>query len=341
MTMRLQALASASLLALLACSDLNEIAEPDEVMVLTASPESIPANGYSVSQITARVSPQADQRLRDVIFSTTLGRFPAADPATPQVLVATAGVEGSATVALQSSPQVGRAVVSAEIRDGQAVKIARSLEVQFAGVSPTDVISLSTASQTAPADGATPTEIFARISEAVPLLQRSILFTTTAGNFGAPNQQQVSRTASSNNVASAELVSPRTPGVALVTATLNNIQATTAVSFEPALPDQISVSVFGSLQVKATFQSKITVEAKLERFVGQVTPGTEAVFRCFDESTGNTFGFWSGVNLSDAQGMVTAEFTPGNTAERGEATIRVRVPGNEVSGRVRIEIVNP
>jgi hypothetical protein len=339
--MRFRILASGTLLAFVACSDLNQVAEPDDVMVLTASPETVPANGYSVSQITAQISPQADQRLRDVIFSTTLGRFPAADPATPQVVVATAQEDGRATVALQSSPQFGTAVVSAEIREGQAVKIARSTEVKFAGVSASDVITLTTASETAPADGATPTEIFARIADAVPLLQRSVLFTTTAGTFGPQNQQQVTRTASSNNIAAAELVSPRLPGVGIVTATLNNIQVTTAVAFEPALPDQISVSVFGSLQVKATFASKISVEAKLERVVGQVTPGTEVVFRAFDESTGQTFGFWSGVNLSDTQGMVTAEFTPGNTTERGEATIRVRVPGNEVSGRVRIEIVDP
>jgi hypothetical protein len=167
------------------------------------------------------------------------------------------------------------------------------------------------------------------------------VFNTTAGSFGPPNQQQVTRTASSGNLASAELVSPRLPGVAIVTATLNNIQATTAVTFEPALPDQISVSAFGNLQIKATFASRITVEAKLERIVGQVTPGTEVVFRAFDEDTQSTFGFWSSVNLSDAAGTVTAEFTPGNTTERGEATIRVRVPGNDVSGRLQIEIVDP
>ncbi len=339
--MRIAALAFSSSVALLSCTDLNQIAEPDDVMVLTASPEAVPANGFSVAQITARISPEADQRLRDVVFSTTLGRFPAGNPATPQIVVATAGVEGSATVALQSSPQTGTAIVNAEIRDGQAVKIARSTEVRFVPVSPSDVISLTAGSTTAPADGATATEIFARIAEAVPLLQRSVLFTTTAGSFGAPTLQQISRNASSDNVASAELVSPRLPGVAVVSATLNNIQATTAVTFEPALPDQISVSVFGNLQVKATFASRITVEAKLERVVGQVTPGTEVVFRAFDESTQSTFGFWSGVNLSDATGTVTAEFTPGNTTERGEATIRVRVPGNDVSGRVQIEIVDP
>jgi hypothetical protein len=339
--MRSNALPFTVLAGLLSCSDLNQVAEPDEVMVLSASPESIPANGYSVAQITAQISPQADQRLRDVIFETTSGRFPAADPATPQTVVATAGVEGRATVALQSAAQTGTAVVSAEIRDGQAVKISRSIDVRFETVRASDVIVLSTASERAPADGATATSIFAQIGEAVPLLQRSVVFATTSGSFGAPGQQQVSRTAGSNNVASAELVSPRAPGVAVVTATINNIQSTTAVTFEHALPDRISVSVIGNLQIKATFASRVIVEAKLERFVGQVTPGTEVVFRAFDEDTQQTFGFWSGNNLSDSTGTVTAEFTPGNTTERGEATIRVRVPGNEVSGRVRIEIVDP
>jgi hypothetical protein len=146
--------------------------------VLTASPESVPATGYSVSVITAQISPQTDEQLRDVIFSTTLGTFPGADSATPQVIVATAGSDGRATVNLQSTAQTGTAVVSAEIRQGEAVKIARSIDVHFEAVKTeavktSDIISLTLASDHAPADGASVTNITARISAAVPIVQRS------------------------------------------------------------------------------------------------------------------------------------------------------------------------
>jgi hypothetical protein len=247
----------------------------------------------------------------------------------------------SVSAAARSTAQTGTAVVSAEIRQGEAVKIARSIDVHFEAVKISDIISLTLASDHAPADGASVTNITARISAAVPIVQRSILFTTTAGSFGTPLPTQTSRTAGSDNQALVDLVSPRDPGVAIVTATINNIRASAAVTFDPALPDRIAVSVFGSLQLKATFQTKVTVEAQLERVVGQVTEGTEVVFRAFDESTDATFGFFSGATLSDSTGRVTAEFTPGNTSERGEATIRVRVPRTDVSGRVRIEIVDP
>ena len=107
------------------------------------------------------------------------------------------------------------------------------------------------------------------------------------------------------------------------------------------MPDGIAVSVFGSLQMKATFATKSTVEAELFRIDGKVTPGTEVIFRAFDDSTGNQFGSFSGSTPSDDQGMVRVDFTPGNTVERGEAIIRVRVPGSSIVGRVHIEIVDP
>lgn len=339
--MRARTLISVTSLFFAACSGLNDVANPDDVLVLTASPPSIPANGYSVTLVSAQISTRSDERLRDVIFTTTLGRFPGADPATPQLIVATAGSDGRASVALQSTAQTGTAVVSAEIRESGAVKISQSIEVAFEAMSPSEVVVVIPSSLTAPADGATVTQIEAHIAAGIPVQQRSVVFTTTAGSFATLNPLTTTRNADAEGIAIANLMSPRTPTVAVVTATVNNIQAAASVTFEQALPDRIAVSVFGNLQLKATFATKVTVEAQLERVVGAVTEGTEVIFRAFDESTGSQFGFFSGATLSDATGRVTAEFTPGNTSERGEATIRVRVPGTDILGRVRIEIVDP
>jgi len=192
----------------------------------------------------------------------------------------------------------------------------------------------------APADGATVTDIIAQLNGEVPVNQREILFSTTLGTFGALSST-ASRLAGTDNTARAGLVSPRRTGAGVVTAELNDQKARVTVNFEPALPEQIAVSLFGSLQLKATFTSKVTVNVEMERSTGTVTPGLEVVYRAFDESTGNLFGFFSGATLVDSNGNSQADFTPGNTGERGEATIRVRIPGTDVSGRVRIEIVDP
>jgi hypothetical protein len=324
----------------LSCADLNQVSSPDDVLILSASPNAIDADGFSTTTITAQVSRQTDQNLRDVIFTTTLGRFPASATGNDSTIVATVDSAGVAAVALQSSPQTGTAVVTGEIREGDAVKVARSTRVDFTAIRASDVIVVRALHTVAPADGATVTDIIAQLNGAVPVNQREVVFTTTLGTFGALSPT-TSRLAGTDNTARAGLVSPRKTGAGVVTAELNDQKARVTVNFEPALPEQIAVSLFGSLQLKATFTSKVTVNVEMERSTGTVTPGLEVVYRAFDESTGNLFGFFSGATLVDSNGNSSADFTPGNTGERGEATIRVRIPGTDVSGRVRIEIVDP
>jgi hypothetical protein len=310
-------------------------------LLLTASLTELPADGFSTSNITAQISPQANENYRDVIFTTTLGTFRAASPDHPDRIVVTANSAGIAVAALQSSPQTGTAVVTVEIRDEDTVKIARTVQVSFEPLESSDVIQIQAESSTAPADGASVTNILAKVSDQMPLQQRQITFTTTAGSFGGPIPSTATRTANTDSLALAGLISSRQEETALVSATVNNQTSYTQVTFQRALPDSATMSVFGSLQLKATFATKINLEVELFRDVGEVTPGTEVVFRCFDESTGNMFGFFSGVTPSDDRGFVSAQFTPGNTTERGEATIRARVAGTDVLARVRIEIIDP
>ncbi|GMR23074.1 MAG: hypothetical protein BMS9Abin37_1471 [Acidobacteriota bacterium] len=336
----LASLAATVLVVQSSCADLNQVSSPNEVLILSASPSAIDADGFSTTTITAEVSPRTDQNLRDVIFTTTLGSFPASVTGNETSIVATVNSAGVASVALQSSPQTGTAVVTAEIREGDAVKVARSTRVDFTAIRASDVIAVRALTTVAPADGATVTDIIVQLNGEVPVNQREILFSTTLGTFGALSPT-ATRLAGTDNSARAGLVSPRTTGAGVVTAELNDQKARVTIQFEPALPEQIAVSLFGSLQLKATFTSKVTVNVEMERSTGKVTPGLEVVYRVFDASTGNLFGFFSGTTLVDSNGNSQANFTPGNTGERGEATIRVRIPGTSVSGRVRIEIVDP
>ena len=54
-----------------ACFDPDKVAAPDEVLTLTASPDTIPANGFSTSQITAHINPASRSTLR-VSFTTSV-----------------------------------------------------------------------------------------------------------------------------------------------------------------------------------------------------------------------------------------------------------------------------
>ncbi len=323
------------------CAGLDTVANPDDVLVLTAEVTALPADGFSTVTITAQISPQADQNLRDIIFTTTLGRFLATLAENPTITVVTVESDGRAVVTLQASPQIGTATVKAEIRDGQAVKVARTIEIRFEPVPVSDIIEIRAASRRAPADGAAVTNIVARLSRAVPLEQRNIAFSTTLGSFGSPSDQQMTLTAGTDGAAAVGLISPREVGVAVISASFNGRQARTSVEFDPALPDGIAVTVLGSFQIQASFNNKRLIQAELFRIVGEVTPGTVVRFRAFDDSTGSLFGFWSSITPSDEFGRILAEFTPGNTSERGEATIRVRVPDTDISGRAQIEIVDP
>ena len=109
----------------LACTDVNRLAEPDDVMVLSAEPAAITADGFSTTTITVRISRAADERYRDVIFITTNGTFVASTTEDSRRIVVAADTSGQATASLRAAPQAGTATVTAEIRDGQAVKVAR------------------------------------------------------------------------------------------------------------------------------------------------------------------------------------------------------------------------
>jgi acetylornithine deacetylase/succinyl-diaminopimelate desuccinylase-like protein len=99
--------------------------------------------------------------------------------------------------------------------------------------------------------------------------------------------------------------------------------------------------VTGTFRIAAAFSTKVLLRLELFRDTGVVTRGAEAVFTATDNSSGREFGVFNTVTPSDAAGVITAEFTPGNTLERGEATIRAKVRGSNVAAHVTLEVVDP
>jgi hypothetical protein len=329
----------ALLLAGAACTDLDSPAEQDSVLQLTISPRALPADGFTSAQVVAEIDPRSQERYRDITFSTTLGSFPAGTSSGARTIVAAADANGRAVVVLRSAAQPGTATVTAEVRDGDKVKVARSVDVPFEAVAVSSVVVLELTATSAPADGATVTNATARVAAALPSEQRTVTFSTTAGTLGAAGSAFAQVRAGTDDLAIVGLVSPRTVASAVVTASVNNLTARRTVEFTHAYPDAVSLAVQGSFRLTASFSTKATLRAELSRDVGSVTRGTEVRFTAVDDSTGQEFGFWSAVNDSDLNGVATAEFTPGNTSERGEATIRASVPGTNRSATVKVEIV--
>lgn len=328
-------------LATAGCTDLDSPVEQDEVLQLTVSPRALPADGFSSAQVVAEIDPRSEERFRDITFSTTLGSFPAGTSSSARTIVASADANGRAVVVLRSAAQPGTATVTAEVRDGDRVKVAQSVEVPFEAVAVSNVIVLELAAVSAPADGATVTNLIARIASAVPSEQRTVSFATTAGSLGAAGATSTQVRAGSDDLATVGLISPRTTGLATVSASVNNLTARRNIEFTHAFPDNAVLSVSGSFRLSASFASKAILRVELTRDPGTVTRGTEVAFEAVDDSSGQAFGYFNGVTPSDVSGLVTAEFTPGNTLERGEATLRATVVGTNVRATAKVEIVSP
>ena len=328
-----------AVLAAPGCTDLDAPAAPGDVLSLTVSPRSLPADGFTSAQVVAEIDPRTNERFRDIAFSTTLGSFPAGTSTGARTIVASADASGRAVVVLRSAAQAGTATVTAEIRDGDKVKASQSVEVPFEGVAASTVVTIDVSAASAPADGASITNVVARVASALPSEQRTVSFTTTAGTLGGGSSTTAQVRAGSDDLATVGLTSPRTTGLATVTASVNDLTARRTVEFTTALPDDVTLVVSGSFRLPASFATKAVLRAQLLRDIGTVSKGTEVAFTATNDSSGNTFGYWSGETRSDASGLVNAEFTPGTTTERGEATLRVSVPGTGVYATVRVEVV--
>ncbi len=220
-----------------------------------------------------RLDPRTAERFRDVSFSTTLGSFVGGTSARDTTLVVPADSSGRAVTTLRSSTTAGTAVVTAEIRDGTTVKVTRSIDVPFEQVPASNVLSINLGSLEAPADGATVTNIVARIASDVVPTERTVTFTTTAGSLGASNVRSVDVRASTDDLASVGLISPREVGRAIVTATLNGVSVRAGVEFSAAMPDSATLSVSGSFRIAAAFTTKVMLQMELFQGRGHGDPG--------------------------------------------------------------------
>lgn len=301
---------------------------PDDAFTLSATPTSIPADGFSRASIRAVLVGAPGPTLRTVTFTalSTGLLFAGGESAGALTRTVTANSDGVATVELQSSRNLEIARIQAT-----ALGVTRDTQVTFTAAMPSDVIRVSPSSTTLAADGASIVRVVATIAAGLPSERRGVRFTTSLGTFGN-DTKTIDIVADGGNRATADLRSEQTTGVANVRATLiqDGVSDASIVQFVPALPDRIFVTA-DSARVDRT--QTVGVHAQLLRDVGKPTEKTQVVYSAVTVG-GAPVGGFSSVSLSDASGASTATFTPGPSAAAGLVTIRATVSGTLVGSTV-------
>src|SRR5688572_22793082 len=102
-----------------ACYDPNRITAPDDIFVISASPERIPANGFSTSQITVRVDPATSRKLT-FSFTNTGGTL-----SVPSTQVRGPDANGEIVAFLTSDTAPKTVLVTSEAKEGTEIVASR------------------------------------------------------------------------------------------------------------------------------------------------------------------------------------------------------------------------
>jgi hypothetical protein len=247
-----------------------------------------------------------------------------------------ADATGQATIELVSAQQVGPAVVVASVKEVPG--LSRSLAIGFTAADVNGVLRFVASPSSAPADGASRSVFTVEVSSALPL-GTQVAFATSGGLFAPESAATATRSIDGSFRATVELVSPGAIGTGIVSATANQVTRQAQISFVRALPDRILVSTGGKVTAQAGLTDPVTVTASFQRDIGNVTPGTSAIFSATD-SSGREIGIFRDASTVNASGSAAATFLAGTTTFRGPVTIAVSAQGGTVRGTATIEIVD-
>jgi hypothetical protein len=169
---------------------------------------------------------------------------------------------------------------------------------------------------------------------------RTVTLTTNLGSFSPSTTQATTSVTPSpaDNTGTVLLFSPQTVGLATLSAQVGEVQRTAVISFDRAPPTAIRVDL-DKLQVPNTADSagNLTVTAFLSRSNGQVSLATRVIFEAL--VAGASVGRFVSQNpLSDANGQVTAVFSPAGTTPPGRVTLSVRDEGGNARGTAEFEV---
>ncbi len=317
------------------CYDPNRVVAPDEVLLLTATPDTIPANGFSTSRITAKITTSSNRGVT-ISFSSSGGTISSTAARGPDG-------NGEASVFLTSDATPKTVSVTAEVKEGTTLLVSRSVPVIFEVASADSVLRLIVSANQIEADGVSSVQLRAEANPGGAA--RTVSFKTTDGSFvrgATPPVIELNNVATgADGVARAQLFAPVTAGTALVTATANGFSASQTISFTPAVPDFITLSADPLEISRASESNKTELVAVLSRSVGTVSRNTRIEFLVENDASGQSFGRFQNITRSNDAETVTAQFVPGTAAPLGLATITARVAdNNNVLARVKVNIVN-
>src|SRR5437762_5070562 len=140
----------------------------DQVLRVTLSSTTLPADGISRATITAQLDPRSDIDKRNVTFTTTAGTLIAAGKEGPAITVP-ADTNGTAVVELRSSTTSATARV-----DVTVASVSRTASVEFQRLTREQVFYVSLSGTSVPADGFS-----------------TIVITVTLKRLGTPEQREV------------------------------------------------------------------------------------------------------------------------------------------------------
>jgi adhesin/invasin len=308
----------------------------DEVLSLTVSSATLPADGIARVTITAQLDPQTDADKRNVTFTTTAGTLIAVGKEGLSI-TETADANGKAVVELRSStiPATARLVVTVG-------SVARTASVEFLLLKREEVFDVSVSRTSVPADEFSTTTITVTLKRLGTLEQRAIKFETTLGTLiapGLPSGRVETITANAAGTAVVELQSEKFTGTARVRVTALDISHEFDISFTPlAAEDVFDVSV-SRQSIQADGFSTTTITVTLKR------PGTaqQRVAR-FETSAGTLIvpgqaGSRAVTVPADAASRAVAELQSDKTV--GTARVRVTVLDISEEFDIAFTAVNP
>lgn len=141
------------LVSLAACDSVSDLVseDPEDLVVLTVNPATIPADGASVSTLKARIPAGIDPNIRFVTFTTSAGTFVDGSIVSSDPIDIDADTRGVATVQLRSTVQPGTAIVRAKsgsLADQETVNFGVALPEQVIVSTDLFMLQVSTADTT-------------------------------------------------------------------------------------------------------------------------------------------------------------------------------------------------
>jgi adhesin/invasin len=301
----------------------------DEILAVSASPETVQADGISRATITARIDSRST--VKNVTFETSRGSLVGA---TNGKLTMTADGAGVATAELQSEPTPGAARVTVTVGPNvpNVGNVIRVLDVPFTAVNADQLLTLETSSPAIGADGFSTATITARVTVNGNRAQQ-VKFSTSLGKLAktttGAGAETETITADVQGVATIFLRSEATVGTAIVTAEMLGFSRQITVAFQPVSPNDIITLRADPSSVAADGST-----GNGTRLTATISPFIPADKRTVTFSTTN--GEFVGGNSAVADGSNVAQATL-KSSSAGTAVVSATVNG--VVARTNVEFI--